>query len=151
MIFVGPRTVRDTPDATHIPFPYSEEPARCSTDPDLFNHEYDSAPRSAAEEKLRRARQACSGCPLVENCLKWALAHPDLTPTGVWAATTVRERKALRDRLVERLGADWVAIVAVADRRKSRRTAAPRTSSPWWRDRHQVLSSGSPVPEAPAA
>jgi WhiB family redox-sensing transcriptional regulator len=151
MVFVGPRPLKGTSERTLIPFPYSEEPTRCSTDPDLFNHEYDSAPRRETEEKLRRARQACSGCVLVNSCLKWALANPDLTPTGVWAATTARERKALRDRLVGRLGPDWVSIVAAEDRRMTRRLSSPHSSSTRQHDRRIALAGKDLAAEAPAA
>ncbi|WP_329021702.1 MULTISPECIES: WhiB family transcriptional regulator [unclassified Streptomyces] len=58
----------------------------------------------AREKTLALARRACSGCPIVTDCLKWALANPGLPPTGVWAATTKRERTRLRNQLAARLG-----------------------------------------------
>ncbi|AXK34668.1 WhiB family transcriptional regulator [Streptomyces armeniacus] len=102
-----------------IPFPRTDAPTRCQDDPELFAIE-DITGQRAKDKALARARRACSGCPIVKNCLKWALANPDRTPTGVWAATTARQRTGLRKRLVQRLGADWVAVVAEQDRRERR-------------------------------
>ncbi|KAB2588012.1 WhiB family transcriptional regulator [Streptomyces cyaneofuscatus] len=83
-----------------MPFPVSDQPLACHTNPALFAIEDVSTtddPR-AREKATTEAKQACSGCPVVTECLKWALANPGLTPTGVWAATTKRDRKRLRRR-----------------------------------------------------
>lgn len=64
------------------------------------------------DRAFAEASRACAGCPIVENCLKWALANPDLTETGVWAATTHRTRRRIRRNLTARLGPDWVEVVA---------------------------------------
>ncbi|MFF2470405.1 hypothetical protein [Streptomyces mirabilis] len=40
------------------------------------------------------------------------LTQPDLTRIGVWAATTAPDRSALRRRLENRLGPDWVNVIA---------------------------------------
>ncbi|MGW2562278.1 WhiB family transcriptional regulator [Streptomyces sp. NPDC001514] len=143
MTYVGPRPVDSAPHRARIDFPYSEVPPRCSTDPDLFNPDRESGPRAETEAVVRRAKQECAGCPIVRGCLKWALANPDLTQTGVYAATTARERKALRERLVERLGPDWVGVVAAEDRRVRR----PRARSGQARHRGVRLT----LPEHPSA
>jgi WhiB family redox-sensing transcriptional regulator len=62
--------------------------------------------------------------------LKWALANPHLTPTGVWAATTQRDRNRLRRNLRERLGDDWIGVVAERDRRRRERKKAARLAPP---------------------
>ncbi|MFI2031918.1 WhiB family transcriptional regulator [Streptomyces buecherae] len=113
-----------------IPFPHTDQALRCRTAPNVFAiediHNTNQAPR-AREEALAQAKRACSGCPIVNGCLKWALANPHLTKTGVWAATTAGDRKQLRKQLVTRLGEDWVGVVAERDRRRERQRTAPLT------------------------
>jgi len=41
-----------------------------------------------------RAKQLCASCPVQPECLKFALAIPDLV--GYWAGTNERERRRLR-------------------------------------------------------
>ncbi|MGI5451456.1 WhiB family transcriptional regulator [Streptomyces sp. CA-243310] len=112
-----------------IPFPETDQILRCRTSPDLFQiediHDTDEEPR-AREKALAQAKHACSGCPIVKDCLKWALANPSLTTSGVWAATTKRDRTQLRNQLVARLGEDWVGVVAEQDRRQRERQRAAR-------------------------
>ncbi|MFJ1901996.1 RHS repeat-associated core domain-containing protein [Streptomyces sp. NPDC088115] len=115
----GSRTGTATlvPADTRIPFPVSDQPLACRTKSALFAIEDVSItddPR-AREKATAQAKQACSGCPVVTGCLKWALANPDLTQTGVWAATTKRDRTRLRKQLVARHGDDWVGVVADQD------------------------------------
>ncbi|MEW2373449.1 WhiB family transcriptional regulator [Streptomyces sp. NPDC006656] len=120
-----------------IPFPDTDQTLRCRTTPNLFAIEdirnTDEDPR-AREKALAQVKHACSGCPIVKDCLKWALANPDLTRTGVWAATTARERTQLRKQLVKRLGADWVGVVAEQDRLRRERLRAARVVPPTTRD-----------------
>lgn len=40
------------------------------------------------------ARAICATCPVHAVCLRYALDDPDLD--GIWAATTTRERRAIR-------------------------------------------------------
>ena len=40
-----------------------------------------------------RAKAVCSGCPVIESCLRWALAARE--PYGVWGGLSVEEREAL--------------------------------------------------------
>ncbi|MFH8797585.1 WhiB family transcriptional regulator [Streptomyces sp. NPDC017941] len=84
--------------------------APCRSDPTAFAIE-ELTGRTVREQALARAMHACSTCPVATDCLKWALANPELTTTGVWAATTPRKRNELRRRLVDRLGDDWVGAV----------------------------------------
>lgn len=43
--------------------------------------------------KVSAARKVCSGCPVLEDCLAWAVAHVE---RGFWGGTTERERQAIR-------------------------------------------------------
>jgi WhiB family redox-sensing transcriptional regulator len=40
------------------------------------------------------AKAICSGCPVRQECLDYALADPSLV--GVWSGTDERERRAMR-------------------------------------------------------
>ncbi|WP_370424344.1 WhiB family transcriptional regulator (plasmid) [Streptomyces sp. QH1-20] len=118
----NPPTIKPADD--RVPFPHTDQTLGCRTNPALF--EIDAIPASdsrAREKALANAARVCSGCPIVQGCLKWALANPKLTKNGVWAATTSRDRTKLRKKLVDRLGEDWVAVVAEQDRRREQRAA----------------------------
>lgn len=137
-----------------IPFPETDQALRCRTSPALFQIEdiHNTGQDPLAREKvLAEAKHACAGCPIVQDCLKWALATPALTTTGVWAATTKRDRTQLHKQLVARLGEDWVGAVAEQDRlrRERQRTArvAPPTAHELARARLQL--EGIPTRPAP--
>ncbi|MYY80843.1 MULTISPECIES: WhiB family transcriptional regulator [unclassified Streptomyces] len=136
-----------------IPFPHTNQPLRCRTEPNLFAlediHNTGKDPR-AREKALVKAKHACSGCPIVNGCLKWALANPDLTRTGVWAATTARDRKQLRKQLVTRLGDDWIGVVAEQDRRHRERQQAARVLPPTIREQALARLERESIPTRPA-
>ncbi|MFJ3594662.1 WhiB family transcriptional regulator [Streptomyces sp. NPDC090082] len=136
-----------------IPFPETDQVLRCRTSPALFSiediHDTKKEPR-AREKALAKAKHACSGCPIVEGCLKWALANPRLTRTGVWAATTKRDRTQLRKQLVARLGEDWVGVVAEQDRRQRERERAARVVPPTARDLALARLQLESIPTRPA-
>lgn len=111
-----------------IPFPRTQDPTPCQDNPAMFAFEEFSDP-TERDPSLARAKLACSGCTVVHGCLQWALANPALTRRGVWAATTPRIRARLRQRLVQRLGDDWVGIVANSNRRRAPQRQASRTAS----------------------
>ncbi len=94
-----------------IPFPFTDKQTACQKRPEWFSHEQ----TRTVEKDIAQAKRACAGCPIVNDCLKWALAYPDLAKVGVWAATTPRQRQQLRRRLESRLGPDWVGVVAQRD------------------------------------
>ncbi len=48
-------------------------------------------PRKVARETAAKA--ICQGCPVITNCLNWALAVAE--PHGVWGGTTPQERTEL--------------------------------------------------------
>jgi WhiB family redox-sensing transcriptional regulator len=113
-----------------IPFPRTDAPLPCRTNPRWFSHDRILPAADQAQEDIARARQACRSCPVAEGCLKWALAHPDSTTVGVWAATTATERGALRRRLRERLGEAWVEVVAHRDQVARQRRRQERWNPP---------------------
>jgi hypothetical protein len=43
---------------------------------------------------LIQAKRVCSRCPVADECLRYALAHPSLK--GIWAGTSERRRRKLR-------------------------------------------------------
>ena len=110
--------------APGITFPYSPAPTTCRTTPQLFAYDIGDSDQARADQ----AKLACAACPIATACLKWSLANPALTTEGIWAGTIPRQRRALRRRLADRLGADWVAVVAAHDQRlRERREAARHT------------------------
>jgi WhiB family redox-sensing transcriptional regulator len=40
-----------------------------------------------------RAKAVCARCPVIDSCLRWALAARE--PYGVWGGLSVEERDAL--------------------------------------------------------
>ncbi|MFE1198504.1 WhiB family transcriptional regulator [Streptomyces olivaceoviridis] len=111
-----------------FPFPHSPTPTRCQTDPKLFDFANGdrTSDRAATEKRLAKARRACSGCPIVKDCLRWALVNKPLTKVGIFAATTPGQRTALRKRMVDRLGPDWIDVLADQDQARRERAAAAR-------------------------
>ncbi|GAA2615430.1 WhiB family transcriptional regulator [Streptomyces roseoviolaceus] len=115
------------PDS-RFPFPHSPTPTRCQTEPTLFdfaNGDRTSDP-AATEMRLNKARRACSGCPIVKDCLRWALINKPLTKVGIIAATTPSQRTTLRKRMADRLGPDWIDVLAAQDKARRERAAAAR-------------------------
>ncbi|WP_329046638.1 WhiB family transcriptional regulator [Streptomyces sp. NBC_01422] len=112
--------------AAQIPFPRPATPTACRTSPELFTHE----PGDTDRARAAAARAVCSGCPLAPTCLKWALANPEQTPTGIWAGTNPLQRRILRARLANRLGSNWVHLLTAQERARQERKAAVRTQPP---------------------
>ncbi|MCZ4607356.1 WhiB family transcriptional regulator [Streptomyces sp. Lzd4kr] len=131
-----------------IPFPHLDRPAVCQDDPALFAIE-EVTGRPQRERTLARARLACSRCPVVHDCLKWALANPTLTSRGVWAATTPGQRRELRKRLVHRLGDDWIGAVAAQDRQRLERRTRPHTRPPTAREERLARLELELIPTRP--
>ena len=44
--------------------------------------------------EARQAKSVCAGCPVLEECMEYAVADPELS--GVWGGTTSRERREIR-------------------------------------------------------
>ncbi len=45
-------------------------------------------------ERLHTAREICASCPVMTECLAYAVTHADVM--GTWAGTTARQRQKLR-------------------------------------------------------
>ncbi|MFE7948226.1 WhiB family transcriptional regulator [Streptomyces sp. NPDC057426] len=116
-----------------VPFPHSPTPTACRAEPARFAYEHGDTSEDT-DGRIDKAKAACRRCPIAEACLKWALANPELTPTGIWAGTVPRQRINLRRSLTERLGEDWVGVVAESDRRRAERRQAARINPPNIRD-----------------
>ncbi len=66
--------------------------ARClDEDPDLFFPIGTSGPALA---QAAAAKAMCRACPVISECLDWALAN--YQDAGVWGGTTEEERRAMR-------------------------------------------------------
>lgn len=83
----GKQTTYDVPD-----FHEKGKPRCAETDPDMFFPEPDSR---YLESTIRIAKDICTRCPYVEECLEWALSHNEI---GIWGATTEKERQLIRRR-----------------------------------------------------
>lgn len=75
-------------------------------DPELFFPIGNSGP---ALEQVEAAKAVCAGCPVVAECLAWALANPTLTDDGVWGGMGEVERRAELRRRRRRGDATGVA------------------------------------------
>jgi WhiB family redox-sensing transcriptional regulator len=53
-------------------------------------------PKKVARENAAKA--ICQGCPVLANCLNWALAVAE--PHGVWGGTTPAEREQLTSQIL---------------------------------------------------
>ncbi|MDX2565010.1 WhiB family transcriptional regulator [Streptomyces sp. TX20-6-3] len=112
-----------------FPFPHTSAPTRCRTRPELYDlasGDLSGDTKNAAQTRLEQARRACSACPIVTACLRWALVNKTLTQDGVFAGTTPAQRRALRRRLADRLGPDWVDVLAARDQARRERAEAAR-------------------------
>lgn len=55
------------------------------------------AERGASKERReRRAKAICATCPVIWNCLSWALAVRE--PYGVWGGTSAEDREGMLTR-----------------------------------------------------
>lgn len=73
------------------PYPPLTGSEPCTNDPELWF--------STSQSDRVIAEQECRACPVVRECLAWALAHEAF---GVWGATSEDERARLRS--VHRIG-----------------------------------------------
>ncbi|MET7982110.1 MULTISPECIES: WhiB family transcriptional regulator [unclassified Streptomyces] len=70
------------------------EGASCRTvDPDLF---FPIGSTGPAVLQIQEAKAVCTGCPVREQCLSWALDTGQTV--GVWGGTSEAERRALARR-----------------------------------------------------
>ncbi|MBZ9644598.1 WhiB family transcriptional regulator [Streptomyces sp. PSKA30] len=77
---------------------YWRERAAClHEDPDLFFPIGNTGPTL---EQIDEARAVCRRCPVVEQCLDWAIQVGQVE--GIWGGMTDSERRALRRRQARR-------------------------------------------------
>jgi WhiB family transcriptional regulator, redox-sensing transcriptional regulator len=70
--------------------------ARCrGYDTSMFYHPENERGPSRVRREMQ-AKAVCAGCPVVENCLRWAIAARE--PYGVWGGLSAEERDALLTR-----------------------------------------------------
>ncbi|MER7792937.1 WhiB family transcriptional regulator [Streptomyces sp. NPDC097640] len=83
------------------------ERAACrGADPDLFFPIGNSGPTLG---QIDEAKGVCDQCPVVEQCLNWAIRMGWVE--GIWGGTTEGERRAMR-RCEARQSKDAVTVVA---------------------------------------
>ncbi len=94
---------RPTRQAFALPTPLAEHwdwqvQAACrGLSTDLF-FKADDEPRSHKASREAQAKAVCYTCPVVEECLTWALTVGETE--GVWGATTADERAAQQRQAV---------------------------------------------------
>jgi len=65
------------------------------TDTSNFYHPENERGPSRVKREMR-AKAVCSGCPVIENCLRWALTTRE--PYGVWGGLSPEDRESLLAR-----------------------------------------------------
>ncbi|QBI19182.1 WhiB family transcriptional regulator [Egibacter rhizosphaerae] len=70
---------------------WRQQAACIGEDPELFFPVGSTGP---ALEQVERAKAVCRRCPVIEECLEWALATNQ--DAGVWGGMSEDERRALR-------------------------------------------------------
>lgn len=78
------------------------EPPCASSDPDLF---FPDAEMPNAAMITRMAKQVCSECPYVNECLEWALKADERI--GIWGGTTAAERRRMKRGVVLQPPKKW--------------------------------------------
>lgn len=70
----------------------SEDPACIGMDATLFVGP-DGEVRADREFREAEAKSVCRGCPLISECLDWAISNMEI---GIWGGTNDDDRRALR-------------------------------------------------------
>lgn len=83
-----------TPAAPSLARAYDwRDDGNCRTaDPNVF---FPEGRGGKVVEQTRRAKKVCARCPVVSECLEWALDTGQ--PSGVWGGLSEGERNALRE------------------------------------------------------
>lgn len=85
-------------DVAKLPSPVAENwdwqvKAACrGLDASMFFHPENERGRSRRRRE-EQAKQVCSGCPVTQQCLRWALSVRE--PYGVWGGLSSTEREEL--------------------------------------------------------
>ncbi len=86
-------------------FVLKDDPACAQTDPEIFfplDIEMGFGKFSSKYQSLEAAKKVCQECPLIKDCLEYALKNHEI---GVWGGTTEHERKLIRKRNYRRYSA----------------------------------------------
>jgi WhiB family transcriptional regulator, redox-sensing transcriptional regulator len=110
--------------------PWYERAACLGQDPELFFPVGNSGPSLV---QIDEAKAVCGRCPVVEQCLRWALRTGQAD--GIWGGTTESERRAMRRpdagesvEVHEPLGQEELALLTQRDR-SGRSVRAPRPAA----------------------
>jgi WhiB family redox-sensing transcriptional regulator len=80
---------------------WRDQAACREVDPELF---FPIGHGPAAQAQIVDAKAVCARCPVVQECLAWALETGQ--DAGVWGGLTEEERRELRRRMLELDGDD---------------------------------------------
>jgi len=83
-------------------------------DPEIFWKDERGAPGRVPRDPNAEARAVCHGCPVVNECLGWYMAHPD--EQGFAGGLSERERGILRRRLERGKPVEHLTVGAEEDR-----------------------------------
>jgi WhiB family transcriptional regulator, redox-sensing transcriptional regulator len=81
--------VRRLPAPNHADWEWQQQAACRGQNTESFYH----PERERGPSRLRReraAKEVCARCPVIENCLRWALHTRE--PYGIWGGLSVEER-----------------------------------------------------------
>jgi WhiB family redox-sensing transcriptional regulator len=90
----GVRRLKCVPTLTkETPMDWRDKSACLTVDPELFFPVGNTGP---ALDQIEKAKQICAQCPVIENCLQYAMdSNQD---SGVWGGLSEDERRALKRR-----------------------------------------------------
>ena len=72
---------------------WRDKSACLTVDPELFFPVGNTGP---ALDQIEKAKQVCAQCPVIENCLQYAIESNQ--DSGVWGGLSEDERRALKRR-----------------------------------------------------
>ena len=85
-----PKTVKMA-DSLRLPsFILKDEPLCSQVDPELFFPEEKEYSKTAYYVNVKAAKEICSNCPLITECLEYALVNHPIQ--GLWGGLTEKER-----------------------------------------------------------
>lgn len=72
------------------PYDWMDDALCRQISPDIFH------PTVQEQSIANKAKKVCVNCPVISNCLDYALSMPGIT--GIYAGTTEKERRQMRRR-----------------------------------------------------
>ena len=85
------RTQGEGRSAARLPGTWREQAGCLGTDPDMF---FPIGSTGPVVSEIEAAKAVCRSCPVIEQCLRYALETNQ--ESGVWGGTTEEERRRLR-------------------------------------------------------